>query len=301
MKHLSFIIVILSACLHGFSQNNNIGIGTISPHPSAELDVSSTMRGFLPPRMTLTQRNNISSPTAGLMIWCSDCLPKGEIQVYNGTEWTNMIGDTAALNYVLLPSVNIGTQNWQLKNLEIASYRNGDPIPKVTDATQWANLTTGAWCWYNNDSATYAANYGKIYNWYAVEDARGLCPAGWHVPSDSEYQLLESALGMQSSELNQTGARGNVQLVGGKMKAVNSLWLSPNTSATNSSGFTGLPGGYRDFTGTFGFIGGYGFWWTSTDLTLANAYYRLLSYSAAYITRTGNSKQLGLSVRCIRD
>ena len=96
----------------------------------------------------------------------------------------------------------------------------------------WATLTTGAYCYYNNDSATYAATYGKLYNWYAVNDPRGLAPAGWHVPSDAEWTELINCLGGED-------------VAGGKMKAVSALWYSPNTGATNSSGFTGLPGGYR--------------------------------------------------------
>ena len=132
----------------------------------------------------------------------------------------------------ILPNVIIGAQTWSAKNLDITTYRNGDTIPQVTDPEQWGALTTGAWCYYNNDS-TNNAIYGKLYNWYAVIDSRGLAPLGWHVPSDKEWYTLIDYL-------------GGVDIAGGKMKSVSSLWISPNTGATNSSGFSALPGGSHD-------------------------------------------------------
>src|ERR1035437_4904310 len=132
---------------------------------------------------------------------------------------------------VSIPSVTICTQSWMLKNLDVSTYRNGDLIPEVTDGSAWSALTAGAWCWYNNDSATNASTYGKLYNWYAVNDPRGLAPTGWHVPSDAEWTTLSTCLG------------GNA-VAGGAMKETGTThWTSPNTGATNSSGFTGLPGG----------------------------------------------------------
>ena len=129
------------------------------------------------------------------------------------------------------------------KNLDVDRYRNGDPIPKVTDPTAWVALTTGAYCYYNNDSATYAATYGKLYNWYAVNDPRGLAPAGWHIPSDAEWATIETCL-------------GGASVAGGEMKETGTIhWQSPNTGATNSSGFTGLPGGYRNYDVVFSDVG----------------------------------------------
>src|SRR5450759_1177427 len=171
-----------------------------------------------------------------------------------------------------IPSVTICTQVWMLKNLDVSTYRNGDLIPKVTDPTAWSALTTGAWCWYNNDSATNASTYGKLYNWYAVNDPRGLAPTGWHVPSDAEWTTLSTCLG------------GNA-VAGGAMKETGTThWTSPNTGATNSSGFTGLPGGYRNNDGSFNNVGNFGYWWSSTELNTTDAWYRNLYYNGGNIS-----------------
>lgn len=267
--------------------NAQVGIGTISPAASAQLDVTSTSTGLLPPRMTETQRNAIATPATGLMVWCSNCGPKGEMQVFNGTNWTNMIGGVAA---TVIPSVTICSQAWMTKNLDVITYRNGDPIPKVTDNAAWGALTTGAYCYYNNDSVTYAATYGKLYNWYAVNDPRGLAPTGWHVPSDAEWATLSTCL-------------GGAAIAGGPMKEIGTThWTTPNTGATNSSGFTGLPGGYRISSGSFSNIANYGYWWSSVeyDPSLARSVY--LNYLNVIIELTGaHIKQWGFTVRCLKD
>ncbi len=183
----------------------------------------------------------------------------------------------------------ICSQVWMAQNLDVSTYRNGDPIPKVTDPIQWAALTTGAWCWYNNDSATYAATYGKLYNWFAVNDSRGLAPVGWHVPTDAEWTTLETCL-------------GGASVAGGKMKETGtSHWYSPNTAATNSSGFAGLPGGNRDNNGSFVSIGTSSGWWSSTANFIYSAWRWYLTYNSGGLGKYGNSKQNGFSVRCIRD
>jgi uncharacterized protein (TIGR02145 family) len=200
-----------------------------------------------------------------------------------------MTGSVAAVSYVQLPSVTIGTQIWQSKNLDVPTYRNGDAIPKVTDATQWANLTTGAWCWYNNDSATYAATYGRLYNWYAVADPRNICPTGWHVPTHAEWTVLTDYL-------------GGWTVSGGKMKSTGTqYWQSPNTDATNESGFSGLPGGNRGSNGPFNDVGTNGYWWSSTEGDTYFAWYRYLGYGSGYVYSYSNSKTSGFSVRCLRD
>lgn len=185
-----------------------------------------------------------------------------------------------------IASVTIGTQVWMGKNLNVSRYRNGDKIPQVKDSARWAKLTTGAWCWYNNDSATGAV-YGKLYNWYAINDPRGLAPEGWHIPSDSEW--LETATFLETH-------------VGGKMKETGTRhWFDPNIGATNSSGFTGLPGGYRSDIGQFCYITYLGLWWTSTEYNTSVAWYRrLLCYTPAF-DRWRFPKQMGFSVRCIKD
>lgn len=182
------------------------------------------------------------------------------------------------------------------QNLNVSKYSDGTPIPQVTDPTQWASLTTGAWCYYNNDPASEAV-YGKLYNWYAVAGIydvasaanpalrKKLAPTGWHVPTDAEWTQLTDCLGGES-------------VAGGKMKATGtSLWQSPNTDATNTTGFTGLPGGYRDDGGTFYIIGYSGNWWSSSE----SAWFRYLGYDYGYAGRSNIIETVGFSVRCLRD
>ena len=193
-------------------------------------------------------------------------------------------------------SIKIGTQTWTTKNLDIATYSDGTPIPQVTATTAWSKITTGAWCYYNNDSAN-ETTYGKLYNWYAVAGIhdndpntpnKKLAPTGWHVPSDAEWTTLTTYLGGES-------------LAGGKMKEAGTThWASPNTDATNSSKFTGLPGGYRDGGGTFIGIGNYGNWWSSSESDSTSLWF-LLYYNYGIADRDYIGKRGGFSVRCIKD
>ncbi|WP_297868491.1 fibrobacter succinogenes major paralogous domain-containing protein [uncultured Flavobacterium sp.] len=198
--------------------------------------------------------------------------------------------------------VTIGTQIWQSKNLDVETYRDGTPIPQVTDPTQWANLTTGAWCYYNNDPANNAI-YGKLYNWYAVAGIHDndpstpnkiLAPQGWHIPSDAEWTQLTDFLG---GEL----------VAGGKMKSTGTLqagtglWESPNESATNESGFTGLPAGFRSTLMPFYSIGGYGSWWSLSESNTSAAWYRHLNNMNGNVYIDYTYKRFGNSVRCVKD
>ena len=199
------------------------------------------------------------------------------------------IKSDALINELTVGQGNLTTLTieWSSTNLDVEYYRNGDIIPQVTDPTAWANLTTGAWCYYNNDPAN-GPIYGKLYNWYAVNDPRGLAPAGWHVPTDAEWTNYITLLGASP---------------GGKMKETGTAhWNSPNTGATNSSGWTGLGGGYRDYTdGSFLSIKVYGLWWSSTEFSSTNAYSRYLSYNTATVIANPPNKNRGYSVRLIRD
>lgn len=258
----------------------NVGIGTITPSASALLDVNSTSKGFLPPRMTAAQRTAISSPAEGLLVYQTD-YPSG-LFYFNAGVWSTVATPT------YYPSVTICAQQWMDRNLDVTTYRNGDAIAYVTEPIAWAALTTGAWCYYNNDPSTNAT-YGKLYNWYAVKYSRGLAPAGWHVPSDAEWTTLETCLGGSS-------------VGGGKMKVTGlTTWLSPNTGATNTSGWAGLPGGFRDYDGSFSNVGLNGLWWSSTESNTTNALYLYLTYTNGNITRNGFNKRSGYSVRCLRD
>jgi uncharacterized protein (TIGR02145 family) len=184
--------------------------------------------------------------------------------------------------------VTIGSQVWTRCNLGITTYRNGDVIPQVTDPTQWENLTTGAWCYYNNDPLTEPL-YGKLYNWYAVNDSRGLAPVGYHVPTDYEWGLLTNYLGGDS-------------VAGGKMKeAGTAYWNAPNTDATNESGFTALPGGYRFTNGNYDDIGVISNWWSSSEFSTANAWDRYLYNNGGNASRASDVKRAGFSVRLIKD
>jgi uncharacterized protein (TIGR02145 family) len=285
MKRLNFLF--LTFLYFNVSNAQNVGIGTTTPDASAQLDVNSTSKGFLTPRMTAIQRSAISSPTNGLLVYQTD-YPSGFYFFKEGV-WTMLSETTSYPNGAATPVLTICCQHWMTKNLDVDKYRNGDPIPEVTDNTAWSLLTSGAYCYYNNDSATYASTYGKLYNWYAVNDPRGLAPEGWHVPTDFEWITLSSCLG------------GNGD-AGGKMKETGTThWLIPNTGADNSSGFAGLPGGLRSNNGAFSYIGNYGYWESSTEYDIANAPARFLGYVFINFFSNNYNKADGFSVRCLRD
>ena len=184
-------------------------------------------------------------------------------------------------------SVVIGTQTWMASNLNVTKYRNGDKIPQVKNAATWGGLQSGAWCFYNNDTANGNV-YGRLYNWYAVNDPRGLAPAGWHIPTDAEWTTLANYLGGEF-------------VAGGQMKETGTThWQAPNTDATNSSGFTALPGGYRVYRSQFYVIGLYCYLWSSTEYN-TGAYARYLFYNSRFINRSYLNKLNGFSVRCIKD
>ncbi len=185
-------------------------------------------------------------------------------------------------------TVKIGGQVWMAGNLKTTRYRNGDTIPKVTDDATWAWLTNGAYCDYEHHPVN-SETYGRLYNWHAVHTGI-LAPSGWHVPSDAEWAVLENYLGEESK-------------AGGKLKEDGTThWYSPNVEATNSTGFTALPGGSRYSTGSFYSIGYTGYWWTATGGTdPAYAWYRSLDFNSGFILRSEYYKVEGLSVRCIKD
>lgn len=283
--------IILGVLVISFSAQAQVAVGTSTPAASAQFEISSTTKGFLPPRMTQAQRNAIVSPVQGLMVFCTDCGTnyQGEPQFYTGAAWVNMIGAPAAAPP---PSNTICGAVWSTTNLNVDHYRNGDPIPQVTDNAEWAALTTGAWCWYNNDSATYAATYGKLYNWYAISDPRGLAPAGWHIPTDTEWTTLVNCLG------------GDL-LAGGPLKETGLVhWQTPNAGATNTTGYTALPYGRRGPAGEYADIFIAAHFWTATEYTSGvngNSYADRMQYNVPYVTRGDNGKRNGYAVRCVRD
>jgi uncharacterized protein (TIGR02145 family) len=390
----ALVILAVMLSINAFSQSIGIGINADGSAPvgSAVLDVSSTTKGFLPPRMTYAQKVAIPSPLAGLMVYCTDCGTVGELQVYNGTVWTNVVGNaatagkpgapaigtaaagnaqatvaftapasnggftisaytatstpggktgtlnqagggtitvtgltngtaytftvtattvsgtgpaSAASNSVIpvapltdgsgntYETVTIGTQIWMTKNLNTTKYNDGTNIPNVTADAAWSAATTGAWCDYDN-TASNAIIYGKLYNWYVADNNAGtkvasnggknICPAGWHVPTDAEWYTLTTYLGGET-------------VAGGKLKETGTThWVAPNTGATNSSGFTAIPGGARTYYSTFGTIGYTACWWSSTVKVVRNV---VTLYGTA--NKTGYLEQEGHSIRCLKD
>lgn len=195
-------------------------------------------------------------------------------------------------------TVTIGNQIWMIENLNVSHYRNGDEIPQVRNADEWSLLTTGAWCYYNNDP-TNGRTFGKLYNWFAINDPRGLAPEGWHIPTDGEWQELERHLGMSWEDINKVGLGGRI---GGKLKEIGTNhWNNPNKGATNESGFTALAAGDRASDGTFNFIGKHAFYWSSSNYNNGFAWNRKLYYDNSGINRYFLPMQCGFSVRCIKD
>jgi uncharacterized protein (TIGR02145 family) len=322
-------LAIATAC----TTNAQVGIGipTSQIDPSAQLQVSSTTKGFLPPVMTQAQRNAIASPAQGLMIFCTDCGISGQPQFYNGSSWRDMLGGATGddqtthtcgtpnihnpnLDYGTMTdqegnvykTIVIGTQEWMAENLNTSIYRNGDAIPTGLSNAEWTNVFNtpqDAWAYYNNES-NYDCPYGKLYNWNAVADTRNLCPVGWHVPSAQEWTVLTSYLGGE-------------EVAGGKMKST-ALWSSENYSyfdpntfeqvsqqaipASNSSGFSALGGGVRSFYGESGGMTQYGDYWSSTGGAQNFCTFQRFNWGndSTYPMVDGYPND-GYSVRCVHD
>jgi len=183
-------------------------------------------------------------------------------------------------------TIKIGTQTWTVENLKTTHYNDGTAIPNVTNTFSWENLTTEAYCWYDNDSVTNKNTYGALYNWYAVNTGK-LAPAGWHVPTDAEWDTLAEYL-------------GGADAAGEALKDT-TCWNSPNTGATNRSGFSALPGGCRNGNGYFDLVGHYGYWWSATANDASNACLRGLGYGYSGLGRDNGYESCGFSVRLVKD
>jgi uncharacterized protein (TIGR02145 family) len=200
--------------------------------------------------------------------------------------------DSIIFTFNTCTEIQIGNQIWMCKNLDVDHYRNGNSIPEVRDDKEWSKLTTGAWCYYNNDPAL-GAIYGKLYNYYALDDPRGLAPIGWHIAS-SEWKTLIVSLGSESHS-------------GAKLKETGTLhWNSTNLGATNETGFTALPGGVRHSKdGKFNYLGKIGQWWmmgaTYWDGIDILARYYCMYNSEEIIAYGSTVREAGLSVRCVKD
>lgn len=201
-------------------------------------------------------------------------------------------------------TITIGTQEWMAENLKTTKYNDGTSIPLVTGVTEWSNLTTPGYCWYDNDETTYKDTYGALYNWYTVNTDK-LCPSGWHVPTDTEWTELENYLIANGYNYDGTTTGNKI----GKSLVATSGWNSSSgvgdvgndQSSNNATGFSAFPGGYRYYDGNFRNVGDSGYWWSSSESSTSNAYSRYLHYYRNYLGRYDHRKHYGFSVRCLRD
>jgi uncharacterized protein (TIGR02145 family) len=185
-------------------------------------------------------------------------------------------------------TTTIGSQTWMAENLRTIKLADGTNIPYVSDNSSWSNLDTPAYSYYSNDSVTYKVKDGALYNWYTVQTSQ-LCPTGWRVPSEADWIALATTLGVDS-------------LAGGQLKEKGMLnWFIPNTYATNTTGFTALPGGYRFFNGSYNNMGYSGNWWSSTEYANNTARFFYLVYNKGNTGRNFVDKLYGLSIRCIKN
>lgn len=276
--------------------------------PSAMLDIKSSDKGLLIPRMTEAEITSIVNPANGLMVFNTD---DNQINVFvsGDNEWkkigfgTGTISPTFTCGNPLFDyrdgqtysTVQIGTQCWMAENLNIGTMINGT-------SSQTDNVTIEKYCY--DDNTSNCDTYGGLYEWDEMMEysttpgTQGICPTGWHVPSDAEWCVLEQEVDATVS-CSGTGLRGTD--VGGKLKEIGtSHWASPNTGATNSSSFTVLPSGYRLSDGSFLNLSTNSYFRTSNE-DGSNAWSRGLGYNNAQVYRTTSTKVYGFSVRCIKD
>ena len=303
-----FTKLFLAACLiTGFAcavnaQSVGISADGSPPDNSAMLDLKSTTKGFLPPRMTTAQRNAIASPASGLIIYNTD---EKNINVFNGESWALLSPVVCGQTFSdsrdgkIYATVQIGTQCWMAQNLNVGTRINGS----VTQTNNSPIPIIEKYC-YNNNEANCNV-YGGLYQWdemmqYSTNPGiQGICPPYWHLPTDAEWCTLAIFL---DASVN-CSIEGNLGTnAGGKIKEAGTThWNSPNTGATNSSGFTALPGGFCPSGDFFSYLGSEGHFWTSTVYSASNAWYRLLAADKATINRSKPLRGYGLSVRCIMD
>jgi uncharacterized protein (TIGR02145 family) len=231
--------------------------------------------------------NPINAQDAATKVYVDDAIELKITMLENSLNAGGLIKDIDRNYY---NTVVIGTQTWMAENLKTTKYNDGTPITYTgTDYTSWVNNTSGAYAWFNNDEATYKTTYGALYNRYTVNTSK-LCPSDWHVPTDDEWTTLITYLGGES-------------IAGGKLKETGTThWYSPNTGATNETGFTALPGGFRDSDGSaFGGVEGNGLWWSATQSDNTGGWFRSLFYDRSDVQRGALANKYGLSVRCLKD
>jgi len=245
---------------------------------------------------TSLSENNKSSPSSTIKIVLASAVGFVLILIISlGVGFfINSNNDEATANEVTADTISkvvIGTQTWMKYNLDVTNFRNGEEIPEVKSKEEWiaaGEKQQAAWCYYDNDVSN-GAKYGKLYNWYAVNDPRSLAPEGWHIPTGAEWQTLSENLGGEEA-------------AGNKLKSA-SGWLDKpeGKSGNNSSGFLGLPGGGCAENGSFSRIGSGGYWWSSMEVDTLKAWYLGLGYNVGNVSRHYYNKCTGFSIRCVRD
>jgi len=309
MKKLTFLLLALFFTALSTTAQVAINNDDLDPDPSAMLDVNGSNKGFLPPRVDTI---GISNPAAGLMIYdtLSQCM-----RYYNGARWSDCMGGIApassssfSCGNALVDSrdgqsyatVQIGTQCWMAENLNIGTMINGSN-------NQTANGTIEKYCY--DDNTSNCDTYGGFYQWdemmqyTTTAGTQGICPSGWHIPTDDEYKTLEMQLGMSSSEVNNTGWRGTDE--GSKLAGNETLWTNGNLDQNanfGSSGFDALAAGFRNINGLF-YNHAYDahLWLSSENEDGTKGWNRLLRYNNSKVYRTVISKDSGFNVRCVRD
>ena len=277
----------------GVTQTINVTVGTIGTYNISAIANGVTFSAT--GTFTTTGAQNIvlsatgTPTTVGTNTFTLNILPNCSFSL---TTIPLIVTDIDGNNY---STIQICNQIWTQSNFNVSRYRNGDLIPQITNASEWANTTTGAWCYYQNNTLNGPV-FGKLYNWYAVNDPRGLAPLGWHIPTNAEWTTLTDCLGGILID-NVT-----VGIAGGKMKQIGtSNWLFPNSQATNISGFNGLPGGLINYFGNFETaMGTYGGWWSSSQFGNFAAH-RGLNYNNGNVIFSGLGLLTGLSVRLVKD
>jgi len=300
MKNLNLFIIIIIIIIGGCTSNNNTTNDLTNPtilHITKIVPDSANIGDMvliIGTGFGLQYTNNVyfdSSKALSPLCVDSAIEVKVPIGATSGKIWVTFNGKKSnEIDFRIVNKIDVTTcvSKWMLKNLDVDHYRNGDSIPEVTDPTEWDYLTTGAWCYYNNDSIL-GKIYGKLYNWYAVNDKRGLAPLGWHIASHEEWKELEFCL-------------GGTNVAGGKLKE-KEYWNYPNTGANNESGFCALPGGRVQPDGDFfDELGMTGYWWTANEFIPKSAWISLISFDDASLNTTYYwVKLFGFSVRCVKD
>jgi len=308
--HLVILVLIINQAT--FSQ---VSIGTTEPDSSAVLELKSEQRGFLPPRLTGVQRDAILNPAAGLMIFCIDCGTgtTGELQVFNGAEWTNLTGGATTAPWVCgnplidtrnstsYATVLISTQCWMAEDMNVGDRIDGNN-------NQLDNAILEKYCY--NDMESNCDIYGGLYQWdemmqYTTQQGtRGICPLGWHVPTDAEWTTLTDYVSTIPDfwcSSNSTYIAKSLAATTNWFTTTNTCAIGNNLAANNATAFTALPTGGRSNIGTFSGLDFNVSWWSSTVFSSSNAWRRTVSFSGAIVSRYQSDKANGYSLRCVKD